>query len=156
MNAKKLIVSLILPQVAGVLGSLATMSAIPDWYAGLIKPPFAPPNWLFGPAWITLYLLMGLSCYLIWSKTDRNPRAKSAMALYWTHLAFNASWSFAFFGLRNPLLGLINIVVILAMIIAMVIKFWKIDRRASILLIPYLGWVSFASVLNFFLWRLNG
>lgn len=153
MKPKKLIVSLVLPQIAGLVGSFATMSSVSTWYASLIKPSFSPPNWLFGPAWITLYALMGIASYLIWTKGEKG--AKAAIRLYWVHLAFNALWSFSFFGLRNPLLGLVNIAVIWIFIVILIAKFWKIDRRASVLLVPYLGWVSFASVLNFYLWMLN-
>ena len=155
MNYKRLIISLALPQLAGIVGSLFTTSAIPTWYATLQRPSFSPPNWLFGPAWITLYILMGISVYLIWQKVEKNKTAKSALWLFWVHLVFNASWSIVFFGLQNPGLAFINIIIIRLLIIALMIKFWKINRWASYLLIPYLLWVSFASALNYFIWYLN-
>jgi len=149
MNYKRLIASLVLPQLAGVVGSLFTFSSVSTWYVGLIKPALNPPSWIFGPVWITLYLLMGISVYLIWQKDSK------ATTLFWIHLFFNASWSVIFFGLQNPGLALINILVILVFIIALIIKFWKIDKRASYLLVPYLLWVSFATYLNYSIWILN-
>ncbi|MBU2416353.1 tryptophan-rich sensory protein [Patescibacteria group bacterium] len=155
MNYKRLIISLALPQLAGIVGSLFTTSAIPTWYATLQRPSFSPPNWLFGPAWITLYILMGISIYLIWQKVEKNKTAGGAMWLFWIHLFFNAIWSIIFFGLQNPGLAFINIIIIWLLIIALMVKFWKINRWATYLLIPYLLWVSFASVLNYFIWYLN-
>ncbi len=155
MNYKRLIISLALPQLAGIVGSLFTTSAIPTWYATLQRPSFSPPNWIFGPAWITLYILMGISVYLIWQRIEKNKTAKGALWMFWVHLFFNASWSIIFFGLQNPGLAFVNIIIIWLLIIALMIKFWKINRWASYLLIPYLLWVSFASVLNYFIWYLN-
>lgn len=155
MNYKRLIISLALPQLAGIVGSLFTTSAIPTWYATLQRPSFSPPNWLFGPAWITLYILMGISIYLIWQKVEQNKTARGAIRLFWIHLFFNAIWSIIFFGLQNPGLAFVNIIIIWLLIIALMIKFWKINRWATYLLIPYLLWVSFASVLNYFIWYLN-
>ncbi len=155
MNYKRLVVSLVLPQLAGIIGSFFTVSAIPVWYAGLEKPGFSPPNWLFGPAWVMLYFLMGISVYLIWQKMGENKAAKSAFWLFWIHLFFNAIWSIIFFGLQNPGLAFVNIVIIWLLIIVLMIKFWGINRWAAYLLIPYLLWVSFASLLNYFIWYLN-
>lgn len=155
MNYKKLIISLALPQLAGIIGSLFTSPAISGWYANLIKPSFSPPNWLFGPVWILLYILMGISVYLIWQKIEQDKKAKGAMRLFWIHLFFNAVWSIIFFGLQNPGLAFINIVIIWLLIIVLIIKFWKINRWAACLLMPYLLWVSFATVLNYFIWHLN-
>ena len=154
-NIKRLIISLILPQLAGLIGSFFTVSAITSWYSGLEKPSFSPPNWLFGPAWLTLYFLMGISIYLIWQRIDENQKAKKAFWVFWIHLVFNASWSLMFFGLKNPGLALINIIIIWLLIIVLIVKFWNIDKRSSCLLIPYLAWVSFASLLNYFILILN-
>ncbi|MFC1748796.1 TspO/MBR family protein [Pseudomonadota bacterium] len=155
MNYKRLIPSLILPQLAGAFGSFFTISAIQSWYVTLEKPSFSPPNWLFGPVWITLYLLMGISVYLIWQKVDKDKEALSAMILFWIHLVFNATWSLSFFGLQNPQLGFANIMIIWLLIIILMVKFWKINRWSTYLLIPYFLWVSFASILNYSLWALN-
>ena len=155
MNYKRLIISLALPQAAGVLGSFFTSPAIPTWYATLQRPSFSPPNWVFGPVWILLYVLMGISVYLVWLKVKKNKSVGFAVKLFWLHLIFNASWSIVFFGLQNPGLALVNIVLIWLFIIILIIKFWKINKLAGYLLIPYLLWVSFASVLNYFIWQLN-
>lgn len=145
----KLIISLLLPQLAGLVGSLFTFSAIPTWYATLNKPSFSPPNWIFGPVWTILYILMGISLYLVWSK------GKRGVALFKFHLVINSSWSIVFFGLRSPFLGLIVIVVLWITILALIRIFWKINKLASVLLWPYLAWVSFATVLNFAILILN-
>lgn len=145
----KLFISLLLPQLAGLVGSLFTFSAIPTWYATLNKPSFSPPNWVFGPVWTTLYILMGISLYLVWSK------GKRGVALFKFHLVINALWSILFFGLRSPILGLITIIILWIMILALIKIFWKIDKTASVLLWPYLAWVSFASVLNLAILLLN-
>ena len=149
MNYKRLIISLALPQLAGIIGSFFTISAIPVWYATLEKPSFSPPNWIFGPVWILLYILMGISIYLIWQK-DR-----SSTRLFWIHLFFNAIWSIIFFGFQNPGLAFINIIIIWLLIVILMIKFWRINQWSTYLLIPYLFWVSFASILNYFIWYLN-
>ncbi len=150
MNYKKLIICLGLPQLAGLVGSIFTISAIPVWYAGLQRPTFSPPNWIFGPAWILLYILMGISVYLIWQKGE-----KQALWLFWIHLFFNATWSIIFFGLQSPFWALLNIIIIWLFIITLMIKFWKINKWATYLLVPYFLWVSFASILNYFIWYLN-
>jgi len=155
MNYKRLIISLILPQLAGLVGSFFTTSAIPTWYATLQKPSFSPPNWIFGPVWISLYILMGISIYLIWQRIEENKKARGVMWLFWIHLFFNAIWSIIFFGLHNSGLAFINIIIIWILIIVLMFKFWPINRWSTYLLIPYLFWVSFASALNYFIWYLN-
>ncbi|MFH0846393.1 MAG: TspO/MBR family protein [Patescibacteria group bacterium] len=156
INFKKLLLSLILPQCAGLVGSFWTAPAIDSWYATLIKPSFSPPNYLFAPVWIILYLMMGLSIYLIWQKLDKNPKKiKPLMVLFWIHLVINGLWSLVFFGGQSIQSALIVIAVLWFMIVVMVVRFWKISKIASLLLIPYLLWVFFASVLNYALWILN-
>ncbi|MBU1179964.1 tryptophan-rich sensory protein [Patescibacteria group bacterium] len=158
MNYRRLIISFALPQLAGLAGSIFTGPAIATWYSFLEKPSFSPPNWLFGPVWITLYLLMGISVYLIWQRTDKGRQAKSAkesVRIFWIHLVFNALWSLMFFGLKSPAFGLVVIIILWLLIVVLMTKFWKINKYAAYLLAPYFVWVSFASVLNFFLWYLN-
>ncbi|TRZ78178.1 tryptophan-rich sensory protein [bacterium] len=154
MKYKRLAISLAIPQLAGLAGSFFTAPAIQSWYVTLQKPSFSPPNWIFGPAWITLYLIMGVSIYLIWDKLDEQ-NARGVFRLFWIHLFFNATWSMIFFGLHNPMLAFINIAIIWIFIIVLIFKFWKINKWASYLLVPYFFWVSFASVLNYFIWYLN-
>ena len=155
MNYKRLIISLALPQLAGLVGSFFTARAISVWYADLIKPSFNPPNWIFGPVWILLYILMGVSVYLIWQKCEKDKITKAALWIFWIHLFFNASWSIIFFGLQNSGLAFINIIIIWLFIIILIIKFWPINKWSSYLLMPYLLWTSFASLLNYFIWYLN-
>lgn len=155
LKYKQLALSLALPQLAGIIGSLFTASAIPTWYATLQKPSFSPPNWLFGPVWILLYILMGISVYLIWQKIAKNKTTKGILWLFWVHLFFNALWSIVFFGLQNPGLALINIIILWLLIVVLMIEFWPINKFSTYLLVPYLLWVSFASLLNYFIWHLN-
>lgn len=151
-NLPKLLIYIAICQGAGILGSFFTASAIPTWYATLNKPSFSPPNFLFGPVWVTLYALMGISAYLV-SISGKN--VKNTLNLFWVHLFFNATWSVMFFGFKSPLLGLINIVILWVLIVMVIIRFWKINKWAGVLLLPYLAWVSFASILNYYLWLLN-
>jgi tryptophan-rich sensory protein len=151
----KLAVSLVLCFLAGAIGSVFTYPSIPTWYASLNKPFFTPPSWLFGPAWTTLYILMGLSLYLVWQKGTKGKEAKQALYLFAAQLALNALWSFLFFGLQSPLYGFIGIIPLWLFILLTIWKFWNIDRNAALLLVPYIAWVSFAATLNFAVWLLN-
>ncbi len=150
-----LFVSVAVCQLAGIVGSLFTAPAIPTWYAALKKPSFNPPSWLFGPVWITLYTMMGVSLYLIWQKRGEIKLAWPAIIFFLIHLAVNASWSIIFFGQKNIIGALILIVALWFMIVASIFLFYKINKTAAYLLVPYLLWVSFASILNYSLWRLN-
>ncbi|MBD3309998.1 tryptophan-rich sensory protein [Candidatus Woesearchaeota archaeon] len=156
---KKLIASLVVCQLAGLFGSIFNISSIPTWYAGLVKPSFNPPNWVFAPVWTTLFVLMGVSLYLVWVKkagSKKQVRAKkAAYAMFWAQFVLNILWSFFFFYLRCPLCGLVEIIFLWIAIVSMIILFHKISRTAAYLQIPYLLWVSFAAVLNFMLFYLN-
>lgn len=146
-NAGKLVVSLALPFVAGAIGSLATFSNIPTWYAELAKPVLSPPNWVFGPVWTTLYLLMGISLYLVWTAKYKNPK-RQAFALFGVQLVLNTLWSLVFFGTHWLWGGVLVILPLLVTIVLTVRKFLLISRVAAYLLIPYVLWVGFATVLN--------
>lgn len=151
----KLILSIVICFLAGGLGTLFTTPAIPTWYAGLIKPPFSPPNYLFGPVWSTLYLLMGISLYLVWRKMKKDKNVKFALKMFAVQLFLNAIWSPIFFGAKNLGLAFIVIAFMWVFIVKTIQAFSKVDKVASYLLYPYLAWVSFASVLNFSVWLLN-
>jgi tryptophan-rich sensory protein len=142
---------------AGILGSLFTIQSIPAWYAALIKPPFAPPNWLFAPVWTILYALMGIAAFLVWEKKKgaKAARASAALNMFGIQLALNALWSVVFFGLRSPLIGLLIIILMLIAIALTMWRFYFIDKRAFWLMAPYLLWVSFATLLNFYIFALN-
>jgi len=150
----KLIASVILCQLAGFLGSLFTTPAIPTWYATLKKPFFTPPNWIFGPVWISLFILMGISLFYVWRRPD-HPEFKKALIFFFVQLILNVLWSLAFFGLRLPLLGLVDIILLWIAILLTIQTFLKVSKFAGVLLIPYLLWVSFAALLNFPLWIQN-
>ena len=141
--------------LAGGLGTFFTFSSIPTWYATLNKPIFSPPNYLFGPVWTILYILMGASLAIIWQKGLKKRRIREAMFLFGVQLLLNALWSPVFFGAKNLLLGLIIIVLMWISILKTILAFGKIDKTASYLLLPYLAWVSFATILNLSFWLLN-
>jgi tryptophan-rich sensory protein len=150
----KLAVSILLCQLAGFLGSLFTTPAIPTWYQTLHKPFFTPPNWIFSPVWISLFILMGLSLFYVWRR-PAHPQFKKALIFFFVQLVLNILWSLAFFGLRSPLLGLIDIVLLWIAILFTILNFFKVSKFAGVLLLPYLLWVSFATLLTFSLWILN-
>ncbi len=151
----KLIVSITICLFAGFLGSLFTTPAIPTWYATLTKPSFAPPNWLFFPVWTILFVMIGISLYLVWRRGLEGQPVKNALVIFAVQLILNVLWSAAFFGLRSPLSGLIEISILWISIAFTIMIFMKISRTAGLLLIPYIIWVSFAAILNFMIWRLN-
>jgi tryptophan-rich sensory protein len=151
----KLLISIIICEAAGIIGSLFTTPNIPTWYATFKKPGFAPPNWLFAPVWTILFLLMGIALYLVWRQGWNNPPVKSAMIIFIVQLVVNILWSAVFFGLKSPLAGFFVIVALWFLIILTIILFTNVSKVAGILLVPYLLWVSFASVLNFMLYKLN-
>jgi benzodiazapine receptor len=151
----KMIISIIICQLAGVIGSVFTSPAIPSWYVTLSKPSFTPPNWVFAPVWTSLYLLMGISAFLVWRRGIDNPQVNLALRFFIIQLVLNSFWSVLFFGLRSPLLGFVEIILLWFFILLTIINFFKVLNTAGILLLPYILWVSFAAVLNFSLWRLN-
>ncbi len=150
----KLVTSVILCQIAGFLGSLFTTPAIPTWYRTLNKPFFTPPNWIFSPVWISLFILMGISLFFVWRRPD-HPQFKPALIFFFAQLILNILWSVTFFGLTSPLLGLMDIVLLWIAILFTVLNFFKVSKFAGVLLTPYLLWVSFATLLNFSMWILN-
>ena len=154
-NIIRFIIALILCEGAGIVGSLFTVSAIKDWYVNLNKLFFSPPNWLFGPAWTLFYFLMALALYWIWQKGLSNKSVLFAFWIFIVQLAVNAIWSVLFFGLRSPILGLVDIVVMWLLIVYNIYLFYKIDKKAGLILIPYWLWVTFAAMLNFAVWQLN-
>jgi len=124
------------------------------WYAALVKPSFNPPNWIFGPVWTTLYLMMAVAAWLIY-RNRQQPGARGALMLYGLQLILNALWSALFFGAHWMGIALVEILLLDALILLCIIRFWPLSRTAAILFIPYFVWVSFAAFLNFTLWRLN-
>jgi len=177
-NAAKLIISILICELAGVFGSIFTTPAIKSWYFFLEKPFFSPPNWVFAPVWTVLFLLMGISLYLVWAKNwaskvpvDRperkswNPvsaklwtgswKEENAVAIFVLQLVLNILWSVIFFGLKSPGLAFFEILMLWFAILYTIINFYRISKSASFLLLPYILWVTFAAVLNLAVWMLN-
>jgi benzodiazapine receptor len=151
----ELSIAVMMCEGAGFLGSLFTFSEIPTWYAGLIKPAWNPPAWVFGPVWTTLFALMGIAVYRIWRLGMKRERVKIAVYLFITQLAFNIAWSIIFFGMHNPGAALVEILMLLGLIVGTTISFFKLDRVSGYLMTPYLTWVSFAAFLTYTIWKLN-
>jgi translocator protein len=140
---------------AGLAGGMFTGPAIPLWYAGLVKPWFSPPNWVFGPVWTVLYVMMAYAFYRILILPQNTPGRSLALVCFVGQLILNAGWSAVFFGLRSPSGGMIVIVSLLSMIVVLIALFRPLDRVAAMLLMPYAAWVGFATLLNAGFWWLN-
>ena len=149
------IVWILLSELAGVLGGLATAPAIPTWYATLVKPTWTPPGWVFGPVWTVLYALMGIAAARVWIRHRQTSAGKRSLALFGAQLALNAEWPVLFFGLKAPGAALVSIAILWATILALIVWWWRLERTSAALLIPYLAWVSFATALNAAIVRLN-
>ncbi|MFH1978940.1 MAG: TspO/MBR family protein [Patescibacteria group bacterium] len=148
-NFLKLVFSIAICQIVGIGGAFFTSPAVSSvWYKSLAKPFLNPPSWIFSPVWITLYVLMGISLYLVL-------KYRSLVVLFFVHLLFNGLWSIVFFGLKNPFLAFLNLVVLWILILILIFRFYKVRKVAGLLLIPYLIWVSFAGYLNYSFWILN-
>jgi translocator protein len=150
-QAAALVVILLICFAAAGLGSVATTPNIPTWYATLAKPSWNPPNWLFGPVWTVLYICMAVAAWLVW----RQGGPRTPLTLFAVQLALNAAWSWIFFWFHMPGIAFLEILALLVTIAATSTAFWPRSVAAGILMLPYLGWVAFASVLNFAIWRMN-
>ena len=150
-----LAVFLALSFTASAIGGLFTYPAIPGWYQGLEKPSWTPPDAVFGPVWTVLYILMAVAAWLVWKRGGWTAQ-RGPLTLWGVQLVLNSLWSILFFGMRNPALGLMEIVILWLAILTTLIAFWKVSRLAGGLLVPYLAWVSYASALNYSIFRLNG
>jgi benzodiazapine receptor len=154
----KLVLAIIICNLAGIIGSVFTFQNIQDWYNPiLVKPSFAPPGSVIGIIWTILYFLMGVSLYLLWTDYEekKDNRYKTVFMLFAVQLIMNAAWSFLFFEIQSPFSGLIGIVILWILIMATIIKVNEVNRNAALLLLPYILWVTFAGFLNFTIWQLN-
>ncbi|MEI6222335.1 MAG: TspO/MBR family protein [bacterium] len=149
-------ISVFICLLAGGIGSVFTTPSIPTWYAGLQKPWFNPPNWIFGPVWTVLYVLMGIAAYLIWQKGWKKAEVQVALAVFGLQLVLNTVWSIVFFGVHSLGGAFIFVVMLWLSILASIILFWRQVKIAAIILLPYIAWVSFAGFLNWVVWGLNG
>jgi tryptophan-rich sensory protein len=155
VNVFRLLASVMVCQLAGVIGSIFTASSLEGWYFLLEKPTFNPPSWVFFPVWTILYTLMGISFYLVWKQGIKEREVKTGVFLFGLQLGLNTLWSLLFFGLKSPYYAFLEILILWAAILLTIIQFWKISKSASLLLIPYILWVSFAALLNYQIWVLN-
>jgi benzodiazapine receptor len=151
----KLVISLLICQLAGVMGSAFTSSSISTWYPTLIKPAYTLSGQIIGSVWIALFTLMGISLFIVWRKGRDKPGVNFALYIFAAQLIVNVLWSAAFFGLQSPLAGMIVIAILWVLILIAILRFWQINRTAALLLVPYILWVSFAAFLNYSIWRLN-
>ena len=154
-NYLVLLGSILLAQAAGGLGTIFTFSAITNWYVYLNKPFFSPPNWLFGPVWTTLYALMGIAAYMVWRKYQFSKKARNFWHVYFTQLILNAVWSIMFFGMKDVGLALIEVLALWYFIARSIQEGRKLSIWTVYLLLPYLAWVSFATLLNLSIFLLN-
>lgn len=139
----------------GFLGALATQTSIGDWYVELNKPSYNPPNWIFGPVWTVMYILMGIAAGIVWSKGFYHKWVKTALYHFGFQLFLNAFWSLLFFGLKEPFWALLDIIALFVVLLFTYRWFKIVNNLAAYLLIPYIIWVAFAALLNFEIWRLN-
>jgi len=151
----KLVISIAACEGAGGIGAIFTTPAIPTWYAGLKKPTFTPPNSVFGPIWITLYLLMGIAVFLVWREGLGQEGVTIAFVIFWAQLVLNILWSVIFFGLKSLFGGMVMILLLWIAILINIITFFGVSPLAGWLLIPYIIWVSIAANLNVQVWKLN-
>lgn len=154
-NIGGITLSILLCELAGVLGSVFSFSAIPTWYAGLTKPALNPPSWVFGPVWTLLYLFMGIAVFFVWQRGWKKREGKIAIGVFCAQLLLNTIWSLLFFGMRNPFYALIDIIALWILILVTIVLFYRLSKPASTLLVPYLVWVSFALYLNYMIYVLN-
>ncbi len=152
-KALKLIISILTPLLVGFTSSFLTPQ-FNGWYSSLSKPPFTPPNWVFGPVWAVLYILVGFSFYLVWKDRDLKEFGGAAF-IYFVHLGLNFLWSLLFFGFQNPDIAFIEIFLLLISVLFFTLEFYKLNKKTGYILVPYLLWVSFAAILNFSISILN-
>lgn len=155
MDILKLVASIIICQFAGFIGSIFTRASIPTWYASLNRASFNPPNWVFAPVWTLLFLLMGISAYLVWQQGLENKDVRVSLLIFGIQLVLNVLWTFLFFGQRSPLYAFVEIIILWMAIALTIFFFLQISRTAGLLLLPYILWVTFAAVLNFSIMKLN-
>ena len=152
----RIAIAVILCLAVGYSSSTFTKEGVATWYPTILKPSFNPPNWVFMPVWTLLFILMGVAAGLVWDKIkEQNEEVKKALGFFLVQLILNAVWSYIFFGLKNPMLALVEIVLLWLMIYETYLKLTKINKTAGYLLIPYMAWVSFAGILNASIWWLN-
>jgi translocator protein len=154
-NTIRFIISILIPVAVGGTAGFFTATGVDTWYQTINKPSWNPPNWIFGPVWTTLYVLMGIALYLVWRADVNNKLKRTAIILFAVQLALNFFWSFIFFDQQQVGWALMEIIAMWVMILATIFAFAKVSKPAAWLLVPYISWVSFATILNYTIWQLN-
>jgi tryptophan-rich sensory protein len=147
-NVIRLIIAILICQMIGLIGAVFTSSSVSTWYVTLTKPSFNPPNWVFAPVWTTLYIMMGISVFLVWEQGLEDQKVKMSLSIFGIQLILNLSWTIIFFGLKSTMGGLVVIIILWFLILLTILHFYKLSKVAGIILLPYIMWVSFATVLN--------
>ena len=151
----KFIIAVLIPLAVGSLAGYFTASSVTGWYTTLVKPSFNPPNWLFAPVWTSLYIMMGIALFLVWNSGAAEDVKRTAVTLFIVQLVLNFLWSFVFFYAQQPGWALVNIILMWIFIFLTILWFGKISSLSAWLLVPDICWVSFATVLNYAIWKLN-
>jgi len=154
-NTLKLIIAIIIPVAVGAVSGFFTSSEIPGWYQTINKPTWNPPSWLFGPVWTTLYVMMGIALFLVWKSDASQSVKKTAIILFAAQLVLNFFWSFIFFNQHQIGWAVVEIITMWIFILLTIFAFAPISKIAAWLLVPYISWVSFATILNYTIWKLN-
>lgn len=154
-NTLKFFISIAIPLVVGGVSGFFTISGVDTWYQTINKPSWNPPNWIFGPVWTTLYVMMGISLFLVWKTETSVELKKIAVILFAAQLLLNFAWSFIFFYLQQPGWALVEIIAMWVFILLTIFAFAQVNKTAAWLLVPYISWVSFAAILNYTIWKLN-
>ena len=154
-NAAKLIISIVIPVAIGASAGFFTATGVDSWYQTINKPLWNPPNWIFAPVWMTLYVIMGIALFLVWKSDTSEALKKRAITLFAIQLVVNFFWSFIFFNQQQPGWALVEIIAMWVSILLTIFAFAKVNKTAAWLLVPYISWVSFATILNYTIWQLN-
>ena len=154
-NIVKAIIAIVIPLMVGATSGFFTVTGVESWYQTIQKPSWNPPNWIFGPVWTTLYVMMGIALFLVWKEDTSEELKKIAIGLFAVQLTLNFFWSFIFFNQQQPGWALVEIIAMWFFILLTIFAFAQVNKTAAWLLVPYISWVSFASILNYTIWQLN-
>ena len=154
-NIVKAIIAIALPLMVGATSGFFTVTGVESWYQTIQKPSWNPPNWIFGPVWTTLYIMMGVALFLVWKEDTSEELKKIAFTLFAIQLILNFFWSFIFFNPQQPGWALVEIIAMWVFILLTIFAFAQVNKTAAWLLVPYISWVSFATILNYTIWQLN-
>lgn len=154
-NIVKAIIAIAIPLMVGATSGFFTVTGVESWYQTIQKPLWNPPNWIFGPVWTTLYIMMGVALFLVWKEDTSEELKKIAFTLFAIQLILNFFWSFIFFNQQQPGWALVEIIAMWVFILLTIFAFAQVNKTAAWLLVPYISWVSFATILNYTIWQLN-